>query len=86
MTFVTLKLKPMTDMAALGWYSGSTHMHMNYGGNLHNTLENLMLMSAGEDQDVVNELVANKDNRVLDYQYLRARAAAHIRSRSRIGS
>ena len=28
-------------------------MHMNYGGNLRNTLENLMLMSAGEDQDVV---------------------------------
>jgi TolB protein len=68
-TMVTLPLERMTDMAAKGWYSGSTHMHMNYGGNLHNTLENLMLMSAAEDQDVVNELVANKDNRVLDYQY-----------------
>ena len=76
-TPVTLKLKPMTDMAALGWYSGSTHMHMNYGGNLHNTLENLMLMSAGEDQDVVNELVANKDNRVLDYQFFVPGGGAH---------
>ena len=83
-TFVTLKLKPMTDMSALGWYSGSTHMHMNYGGNLHNTLENLMLMSAAEDQDVVNELVANKDNRILDYQYLRAgrRRASDLQARS----
>ena len=44
-------------------------MHMNYGGNLHNTLENLMLMSDAEDQDVVNELIANKDNRILDYQF-----------------
>jgi TolB protein len=76
-TFVSLKLKPMTDMAALGWYSGSTHMHMNYGGNLHNTLENLMMMSAAEDQDVVNELVANKDNRVLDYQYFVPGGGAH---------
>jgi hypothetical protein len=42
---------------------------MNYGGNLHNTLENLMMMSEAEDQDIVNEQVANKDNRVLDYQY-----------------
>jgi hypothetical protein len=28
----------MTDMSALGWFSGSTHTHKNYGGNLHNTL------------------------------------------------
>ena len=49
---LTVELEPMTDMAAKGWYSGSTHVHMNYGGNLHNTLENLMMMSAAEDQDV----------------------------------
>jgi TolB protein len=76
-TFITLKLKRMTDMSALGWYSGSTHMHMNYGGNLHNTLENQMLMSAAEDQDVVNELIANKDNRVLDYQFFVKGGGAH---------
>jgi TolB protein len=68
-THVNLSLKRMTDMGAKGWYSGSTHMHMNYGGNLHNTLENLLLMSAAEDQDIANELVANKDNRFLDYQF-----------------
>jgi TolB protein len=76
-SFVRLKLRRMTDMAALGWYSGSTHMHMNYGGNLHNTLENQMLMSAAEDQDVVNELIANKDNRVLDYQHFVPGGGAH---------
>ncbi|NNF28830.1 MAG: CehA/McbA family metallohydrolase, partial [Gemmatimonadetes bacterium] len=36
---------------------------------LHNTLPNLMMMSAAEDQDIVNEQVANKDNRILDYQF-----------------
>ncbi|MCI0391137.1 MAG: CehA/McbA family metallohydrolase, partial [Acidobacteria bacterium] len=68
-TSATLRLKRLTDMSAKGWYSGSTHVHMNYGGNLHNTLENLMMMSAAEDQDVVNEQIANKDNRILDYQF-----------------
>ena len=28
-----------------------------------------MMMSEAEDQDIVNEQVANKDNRILDYQY-----------------
>jgi len=68
-SMVTVDLEPMTDMAAKGWYSGSTHVHMNYAGNLHNTLENLMMMSDAEDQDIVNEQVANKDNRILDYQF-----------------
>lgn len=56
-------------MAAKGWHNGSTHVHMNYGGNLRNTLENLIFMSKAEGQDIVNELVANKDNRILDWQY-----------------
>jgi TolB protein len=66
---MTLTLKPMVDFAARGWINGSTHVHMNYGGNLRNTLQNLMFMSKAEDQEVVNELVANKDNRILDWQH-----------------
>ncbi len=76
-TMVTVELDRMTDMATKGWYSGSTHIHMNYAGNLHNTLENLMMMSEAEDQDVVNELVANKDNRILDYQFFVAGGNPH---------
>ncbi len=68
-TLLEIPLERLTDMAAKGWFSGSTHVHMNYAGNLHNTLENLLFMSAAEDQDVVNEQVANKDNRVLDHQF-----------------
>ena len=68
-TTLSVNLRRMTDMAAKGWYSGSTHVHMNYAGNLHNTLDNLMMMSEAEDQDVVNEQIANKDNRILDYQF-----------------
>jgi Tol biopolymer transport system component len=66
---ITLALGPGVDMNGLGWYSGSTHVHMNYGGNLSNTLENLRMMSRAEDQNVLNALVANKDNRILDWQH-----------------
>jgi len=66
---ITLTLKRMTNLKDRGWYSGSNHVHMNYAGNLHNTPENLFLMSAAEDADVICHQVANKDNRVLDYQY-----------------
>ena len=76
-TVVHVTLARMTDTAAEGWYSGSTHIHMNYAGNLHNSLENLMFMSAAEDQDIVNELIANKDNRILDYQYFVAGGGPH---------
>ncbi|MGH9845326.1 MAG: carboxypeptidase regulatory-like domain-containing protein [Blastocatellia bacterium] len=75
------RLKRLTDMSARGWYSGSTHVHMNYGGSLHNTLENLLMMSAAEDQDVVNELIANKDNRILDYQFFVKGGGPHPLSR-----
>lgn len=74
---LVVDLEPMADVAAEGWYDGSTHVHMNYGGNLHNTLENLMVMSEAEDQDVVNEQVANKDNRILDYQFFVKGGGAH---------
>ena len=76
-TELALRMPRITDMAAKGWYSGSTHVHMNYAGNLHNTLENLMFMSDAEDQDVVLEQVANKDNRILDYQHFVPGGGAH---------
>ncbi|MBI3262790.1 MAG: CehA/McbA family metallohydrolase [Acidobacteria bacterium] len=68
-TNVTVTLDRLTDMSDKGWYNGSTHVHMNYAGNLHNTLENLLMMAGSEDMDIVNEQIANKDNRILDYQY-----------------
>jgi TolB protein len=76
-TTLTVALERLTDMGAKGWYSASTHVHSNYGGNLHNSLENLMLMSRSEDQDLVLEQVANKDNRILDYQYFEPGGGAH---------
>jgi len=66
---VTLSLKRMVNLKAKGWYSGSNHVHMNYAGNLHNTPENLFFMNAAEDADIIGYQIANKDNRILDYQH-----------------
>jgi hypothetical protein len=55
---------------------------MNYGGNLRNTLENLMMMAKAEDQDIVTELVANKENRVFDYQYFEPGGGEHSVSKN----
>ena len=79
---VRLALKRMVNLAAQGWHSGSTHVHMNYGGNFRNTLENLMFMSRAEDQDILNELVANKDNRILDWMYFEPGGGAHSISKT----
>lgn len=73
----SMALDSIIDMGEQGWYSASTHVHMNYGGNLHNTLENLMMMSEAEDQDLVLEQVANKDNRILDQQFFVPGGGAH---------
>jgi len=72
-TWATLSLRRLTDLSSKGWYSGSNHVHMNYGGNLRNTPERLLEMAAAEDLDLTVALVANKDNRILDYQYFTGR-------------
>ncbi len=76
-TELEITLHRFVDLSADGWHNGSTHVHMNYAGNLHNTLENLMFMSDAEDQDIVNEQVANKDNRILDHQFFVPGGGAH---------
>lgn len=70
-TDVVLRLHRLTNMRAKGWYSGSTHVHMNYGGNFLNSVPNSILMSEAEDQDVLNLMVANKDTHIFDWQYFR---------------
>ena len=59
----------MTNMNAMGWWSGSDHVHMNYGGNLNNTPEYMLFEAKAEDLDHIGWKIANKDNRVFDTQY-----------------
>ena len=78
---VTVPMKRRIDMPAKGWLNGSTHVHMNYGGNVRNTPENLLLTARCEGMHIVSSLVANKDNRILDWQYFRKGGVAHPASR-----
>lgn len=84
-TTVVIPLERLVNLKAKGWYSGSNHVHMNYAGNLHNTPANMMMMAGAEDLDVSGLQIANKDNRVLDYQHFTPGQDRHpISSRSRI--
>jgi Tol biopolymer transport system component len=74
---VRIPLKRVIDLKARGWYSGSNHVHMNYAGNLHNTPANMLFMAAAEDVDVIGLQIANKDNRILDYQHFVPGQAQH---------
>ena len=46
-------------MNDLGWYSGTDHTHMNYGGNLHNTPANMMFVGEAEDLNVLADKICN---------------------------
>jgi WD40 repeat protein len=72
-TEVQMDLRRMTDMNTLGWYSGTDHTHMNYGGNLHNTPENMMFMGRAEDVNLLGDKICNKDNRIFDWQHYTGR-------------
>jgi TolB protein len=72
-----LTLKRHVDLTSKGWYNGSTHVHMNYGGNVHNTPENLMMTANAQGMHIVSSLVANKDNRILDWQYFKPGGREH---------
>lgn len=68
-TEVVLTPERDASFAQDGWWGGSTHVHMNYGGNLHNTPQNLLAMAHAESLSLVMDLVANKDNRILDQEF-----------------
>ncbi len=74
---VRLTMKPHVDLTAKGWFNGSTHVHMNYGGNLHNTPANLLMTANAQGMHIVSSLVANKDNRILDWQYFKPGGKEH---------
>jgi hypothetical protein len=68
---VAIPMRHRIDLSAQGWVNGSTHSHMNYGGNFHNTPPYFLSMARAEGLQIVSSLVANKDNRILDWQYFR---------------
>jgi len=66
---IRVALQRFTDLKRKGWFNGTNHTHMNYGGNLRNNPEHMLFMAAAEDNDVIGEQICNKDLRVFDHQY-----------------
>jgi dipeptidyl aminopeptidase/acylaminoacyl peptidase len=82
-TDVEITLRPMIDVAARGWYSATTHTHMNYGGTARITPEYLMMTARAQDLDIISALVANKDNVIHDWQYFEKGGGAHSSSKGK---
>jgi hypothetical protein len=61
-TEATLKLARWTHQRELGWVSGESHIHANYGyGHWYNSPATMWLQCDGEDLTVANFMVANSD-------------------------
>ena len=73
----TLNLTRLLDLAAEGWYSGDTHLHMNYGGILGANPNTLLLEADAEDLNVVNDLPTNWNNRLIDLSYFTGAVDSH---------
>lgn len=73
---VEFTLKRLTNMGAKGWYSGDNHVHMNYGGNYEATPTSLLLEEEAEDLNVVNDLLANWNTRIMDRQYFEGKLSS----------
>jgi hypothetical protein len=74
-TELTVTPERWTDQRALGWYSGESHIHANYGyGHWYNSPRTMLLQCGGEDLNVANFMVANSDgDGVFDREYFRGR-------------
>ena len=55
---VVIPLQRMTNMEALGWYSGDTHVHITHGPVVYNNLTatHLRMMARSEDLNFVNAM------------------------------
>jgi Tol biopolymer transport system component len=49
--------------------SADLHVHMNYGGHYHSTLQTLAAQAHAEDLDVIYNTIVNKEQRIPDIAY-----------------
>jgi hypothetical protein len=56
---VTVHLQPWIDMAARGWYSGDSHVHLHTGGPIEVTAAHALVAARAEGINYVNLCVSN---------------------------
>jgi TolB protein len=65
---IDLRLEPLFDPAALDWYAGDLHWHLNYGGPWPLGVDDVMTELRAEALDVATPLVANLHTRFSDLE------------------
>ena len=58
-TELIVKIQPWVDMAARGWYSGDSHVHLHTGGPIDVTIANALVAARAEGVNYVNLCVSN---------------------------
>lgn len=56
---VTVQMQPWIDMAARGWYSGDSHVHLQTGGPIEATVADALVAARAEGVNYVNLCVSN---------------------------
>ena len=56
---LTVPMRPWIDMAARGWYSGDSHVHLHTGGPIDVTVADALLAARAEGVNYVNLCVSN---------------------------
>lgn len=74
---LTVTLERVADLAAQGWYSGSTGAHVHGAGLQRYAQETLLAQARAEDLDVVNNALAHRDARVGTGEFFTWARAAH---------
>ena len=58
-TEITVPMKRWIDMAARGWYSGDSHVHLHTGGPINVNVADALIAARAEDINYVNLCVSN---------------------------
>ena len=58
-TELTVQMQPWIDMAARGWYSGDSHVHLHTGGPIDVTVADALVAARAEGVNYVNLCVSN---------------------------
>ncbi|MGH9336016.1 MAG: hypothetical protein ACRD21_19950, partial [Vicinamibacteria bacterium] len=67
---VEIEIEPVWNAAALGWYSGDHHFHLNYGGSYRLEPESQVTVLEAEEVDVATPLMANLHTRLNDLEWI----------------
>jgi hypothetical protein len=84
-TEIPVTLTRVANLAAQGWYSGSTGAHMHGGGLLRYDMRDLLFQADAEDVAVVNNALAHQERRIADDEFFAWGQPAHrLSTRNRL--